>query len=175
MTAADRLLAAFLSDEDGFRAALKSIIKKDLRMNVREFSRRAGISQSTLYKLISEGREPNLRTVRAVFRAINELEEKPERGFIGIIAARPVIEKIVERRLTLDGEKIVVREYSASTVEDAIVAAVSAERDGASAVVCAPIIGTTVEKIVKIPVITIMPESSVVKAIKVAAKKARMK
>ena len=174
MSLVDRLLAGFLADDDGFRKALKSALRDDLKMSVQGFCKKSGISPSTMYKLLSERRQPNLRTVRAIFRAIRELEWKAEKGFIGIIAARPVIDKIVVRRILLDGQRVVLREYSASTVEDAIVAAVSAERDGASAVVCAPIIGTTVEKIVRIPVITIMPEQSVVRAVKLAAKKARM-
>ena len=171
----DKLLKGFISGDDGFRNALESVIRSELGMNVLAFCRKTGLSQSTIYKLLSEKREPNMRTVRAIFRAIREIEAESECEFIGIIAARPVIEKIVERRITLDGEKIVVREYSASTVEDAIVAAVNAERDGAGAIVCAPIIGTTVEKIVRIPVVTIMPETSVVRAIKTAAKRSRLK
>ena len=171
----DELLKGFLSGDDGFRNALKAVINDELGMSVAVFSRKTGISRSTLYKLFSEKREPNLRTVREIFSGVRKLECSSGEPFIGLIAARPVIEKIVERRITLDGEKIVVREYSASTVEDAIVASVNAERDGAGAIVCAPIIGTTVAKIVKIPVVTIMPESSVVKAIKAAAKRARIK
>ena len=43
-------------------------------------------------------------------------------------------------------------------MEEAIIAAVNAERDGAKALVCAPIVGPTVEKILNIPVTTIAPE-----------------
>jgi len=64
-----------------------------------------------------------------------------------------------------------VREYAASTMEDAIIAAVRAERDGASALVCAPIVSPTVEKILSIPVATINPTSSIVRAIELAARK----
>ena len=51
------------------------------------------------------------------------------------------------------GEKsLKVKEYPAQTMEDAIIAAVMAERDGALAVVCAPIIAPTIEKLLAIPV-----------------------
>jgi predicted transcriptional regulator len=56
-------------------------------------------------------------------------------------------------------------------MEEAIVAAVRAEREGARAVVCAPIVSTTVEKILRIPVATIMPKNSLLDAIETAARK----
>ena len=52
-----------------------------------------------------------------------------------------------------------------STVEDAIIAAVRAERDGALGVVCATIVAPTVEKILSIPVSRAIPSTSVLKAI----------
>jgi predicted transcriptional regulator len=73
----------------------------------------------------------------------------------------------------VDDRRIVVREYSAMTMEDAIVAAIKAERDGAQALVCAPIVSYTLEKIVRIPVATIMPTTSVTNAIENASKKVR--
>ena len=45
-------------------------------------------------------------------------------------------------------------------MEEAIIAAVNAERDGAKALVCAPIVSPTVEKILNIPVTTIIPETA---------------
>jgi len=58
-------------------------------------------------------------------------------------------------------------------VEDAIVSAIRAERDGAVAVVCAPIVSPTIEKILDIPIATIVPKDSVTEAIKLAARKSR--
>ena len=51
------------------------------------------------------------------------------------------------------------------TVEDAIIAAVRAERDGALAIICAPIVAPTVEKIVSIPVSTVVPTNSIMRAV----------
>ncbi len=56
-------------------------------------------------------------------------------------------------------------------MEEAIVAAIKAERDGATALVCAPIVSPTVEKVLTIPVATIMPRDSLMAAIQLAAKK----
>jgi predicted transcriptional regulator len=56
-------------------------------------------------------------------------------------------------------------------MEDTIISAIKAERDGAVAVVCAPIVSTTIEKILRIPVATIMPKDGLSNAIELAAKK----
>ncbi|MGZ7127387.1 MAG: helix-turn-helix domain-containing protein, partial [Halobacteriota archaeon] len=53
----------------------------------------------------------------------------------------------------------------------ALIAAIHAERDGALALVCAPIVSPTVEKILRIPVASIMPQNSLVEAIRLAARK----
>jgi predicted transcriptional regulator len=58
-----------------------------------------------------------------------------------------------------------IREYPVSTIEDAIISAVIAERDGALGVVCAPMVATTVEKILEIPISPVIPMNSMFKAI----------
>ena len=47
-------------------------------------------------------------------------------------------------------------------MEDAIIAAVRAERDNALGIVCAPIVANTVEKIISIKVYTVFPLDSVI-------------
>ena len=56
-------------------------------------------------------------------------------------------------------------------MEEAIIAAIKAERDGAKAVVCAPIVSSTIEKVLRIPVAIIMPRDSLFEAIELAARK----
>jgi predicted transcriptional regulator len=58
-------------------------------------------------------------------------------------------------------------------VEDAIVAAIRAERDGAIAVVCAPIVSPTIEKVLDIPIALIDPKDSMIDAIRLAERKSR--
>ncbi len=105
--------------------------------------------------------------------AVREIEGLSKEKFIAVIAARPVLDRISERETVIDNRRVVVREYSAMNMEDAIVAAVRAERDGAQALVCAPIVSYTIEKIVRIPVATIMPGNSVALAIENASRKIR--
>ena len=95
-----------------------------------------------------------------------------EGEFIGLIVARPVLETIEERTTMLMARRMKVREYPVHTMEDAIVAAVRAEREGAVAIVCAPIVSSVIEQIVHIPVATIIPRESVQRAIELAARKA---
>ena len=174
MTIADDVVAAaFLSDEE-FRKTLEKVIKKDLGLSITEFGERSNISPSTLYKILNGDRDPNLGTLRDVVEAIRNIEGLSREKFIAVIAARPVLDRISEREMAVDGKRIVVREYSAMTMEDAIVAAIKAERDGAQALVCAPIVSYTLEKIIRIPVATIQPSNSVTLAIETASKKVRM-
>ena len=95
-----------------------------------------------------------------------------EGEFIGLIVARSVLETIEESTAEVGTRRIRVREYPVHTMEDAIIAAVRAEREGAVAVVCAPIVSSVIEQLVHIPVATIIPRESVQRAIELAAHKA---
>jgi predicted transcriptional regulator len=169
----DRLLrAAMLSDED-FVATLNGILKTDLRMTGRELSERSGITASSLYKILRGERSPNLSTLRAIVGALRHVSHPAgEEEFIGVIAARQTLDGIEERFAEVDGKRVRVREYAVHTIEDAIVAAVRAEREGARGIVCAPIVSSTIEELVSIPVATIVPRESVQQAIELAARKA---
>lgn len=171
MTVASELVDSLLESDEAFRETLKRILKVDLGMSVSEFSEISGISQSTIYKIISEKREPNLRTLRQIIKAIRKVEGLKREAFIAVIVARSVLNKIEERKMKIDRKVVTIREYPANSMEETIIASINAERDGAMAIVCAPIVSTTIEKILRIPVVTIMPKNSVKEAIKVAAKK----
>ena len=168
---ADELIRAAVESDQAFIKEFERIIKEELRMTAAEFSERSGIPQSTIYKLLSGHRDPNIKTLRQIVRILNKMEgtEKPE--FIAVIAARPVLDNIAEKKLKVGGRLLTIREYSATSMEEAIIAAINAERDGAKALVCAPIVSTTVEKVLRIPVATIMPKDSLIAAIELAARK----
>jgi|YelNatPaOPRAMG01_1025707.scaffolds.fasta_scaffold07979_7 predicted transcriptional regulator len=168
----DQLLRSLTEQDADFSETLRRIIKEDLAMDLREFARKAGIPNSTLYKIISEKRAPNLRTLRAIVRCVDEIEGKAKGEFVAVIAARSVLDRIEERTISIDGKAIQVREYPASTIEDVIVASIRAEEEGARGIVCAPIVSSTVERVVRIPIVTIAPKESVLEAIRVVAKKA---
>ena len=125
-----------------------------------EFAKKAGIPVSTLYKIL-KGNKPRYENIMRIFSALHEKQD-----FVALIAARYVLEDL------RFGET--VRLYPASTLEDAIVAVVRAEKDGARAIVCAPILSSLAQKLVDVPVITIKPGSSVVEAVKVALRRANL-
>ena len=160
----DDLITGMLREEGGFQSAFRSILEDELKMTLNEFSQASGIPLSTLYKVLGGDREPNLRTVRQIVKAIRLIEIPEDSRFIAIIAASTALEN-VPCSITVRGNTIRVREYPAATLEDAIIAAVRAERDGAIGLVCAPIVAPTVEKILSIPVSRVIPTTSIHKAI----------
>lgn len=163
MTVSD-LIAGMLREDGGFQKAFRSILDDELNMSLNEFCQLSGISQSTMYKILEDKREPNLRTVRQVIKSLKILMEPEDSHFIAVIAFTTVLENL-PKSIDMDGLSVNVREYPVSTVEDAIIAAVRAERDGALGVVCAPIVAPTIEKILAIPVSRVIPTSSVLLAI----------
>jgi predicted transcriptional regulator len=169
MPNADRVMRAAFQSDESLRETLKEVLS-ELGLSAREFCRISEIPQSTLYKILSGHREPNITTLRQIVRTIKQLEGS-DGNFIAIIAARTVLDKISEKKMKVGDKLLTLREYSATNIEEAIIAAVRAERDGASALVCAPIVSPTVEKLLTIPVATIIPKDSVLRAIEVAAKK----
>ncbi|MDK2911626.1 MAG: hypothetical protein PWR29_583 [Methanolobus sp.] len=171
MNAADKIIDAVLESDDRFRETLSKVIKDELGLTALEFAEKADIPQSTLYKVMSGKREPNMKTLRQIIKTIKRIEGSEKGNFIAVIAARPVLDNISETKRKICGNLCTIREYSATSMEEAIIAAVRAERDGAKALVCAPIVSPTVEKILRIPVATIMPKDSLIEAIELVTKK----
>jgi predicted transcriptional regulator len=163
MTVED-LISSMLREEGGFQKAFRNILNEELKMSLSEFCSISGISQSTMYKILEESREPNLRTIRQIIRALNIITKSDDEKFVAVIASSTFMESL-PKTMDVDGRTIRIKEYPISTVEDAIIAAVRAERDGALAIVCAPIIALTVKKIIRIPVSPVMPLGSVLKAL----------
>ncbi|MCS7119428.1 MAG: helix-turn-helix domain-containing protein [Archaeoglobaceae archaeon] len=164
-----RIIASLVLDEN-FGKRLETVIKKELQMDIRDFAKEARISESTIYKLISGKREPNLKTLRQIARIIERRFSRDEE-FIAVVASRSVLNMLLSYSIEIDEKKIAVREYSANSFEDAIISAVKAEREGARAIVCAPILSPTLEKIVSIPIVTIIPKEDLMNAIRLAAQK----
>ncbi len=168
---ADYLIKAAVESNEAFIKEFARILKDELHMTATEFSEKSGIPASTVHKILSGHREPNIKTFRQIVSVLKKQEGKEKTGFIAVIAARPVLDLITEKKLKVKDRLFTIREYSAVSMEEAIIAAIKAERDGAKAVVCAPIVSTTIEKVLQIPVVTIMPRDSLFEAIDLAARK----
>jgi predicted transcriptional regulator len=173
VTADEDLLWAAIEGDEAFQRELDRILRDELDMTAREFARASGLGESTLYKTLSGDRRPNLVTLRRLVRAVQDQIGSQRGRFVALIASRTVVEDLEDRVAELGLEDIEVRDYPAFNIEEAIIQAIRAEREGAVALVCAPIVSTTIEKILHIPVATIMPRRSVLDAIALAAKKAK--
>lgn len=173
MTADEDLLWAALEGDEAFREELRRVLRDDLQMTARDFAERSGLGESTVYKILSGDRRPNVGTLRRLVHAVQDVIGSRRGRFVALIASRAVVEDLMPEVEEMGLGDIEVREYTAFNLEEAIIQAIRAEREGALALVCAPILSTTIEKILHIPVATIQPRESVLDAIALAASKVR--
>ena len=143
--------------EIDFTVALNEELERR-NMSVRELANLTGIPVSTLYKVTMGERDPRLSTVKKIVSIL-----EPERHrFIAVIAAKFLLDSVETRDVESSGQKFAIRGYSAHSLDECIVAAARAEKDGASGIICAPILASIVEKIVDVPVGMLRPELSCV-------------
>ena len=173
MTADEDLLWAAVEGDEAFRQELRRVLKEELCMTARDFAKEAGLGESTVYKMLSGDRHPNLETLRRIIKAVQDIIGSQRGRFIALIVARSVIDDLEPELRALGLGDIEVREYSAFNLEEVIIQGIRAEREGALALVCAPIVSTTIERILHIPVATIQPRESVHRAIAMAVEKVR--
>ena len=153
--------------ETDFTTALNEELEKK-NMTVRELADLTGIPSSTLYKVTVGERDPRLSTIKKIVFVL-----EPQRSrFIGIIAAKFLLDTLEVREISFNGRTFGIRGYSANSLEECIIAAARAEKDGASGIICAPILASIVEKIVDIPVGMLRPDLSILsEAINAVVKK----
>ena len=138
--------------ETTFQTALaEELARRDL--TIRELSTLTGIPLPTLYKVSSGERDPRLSTVRRIAEAFEPQRERA----IAVIAARFLLDMVAGQEIELRGKSYPVRGYAANSLEECIIAAVRAEKEGAAAIVCAPVLASIVERIVDIPVTILRP------------------
>lgn len=141
-----------------FRQEFKTALEEALdrrQMTLKELAELADIPPATLYKITSGERDPRLSTVKSIVLAL----EPYDQDMIAIIAAKFLLDEIEGEPLEYNGRKIRVKGYTANTMEDCIVAAVRAEKEGAAGIICAPILATLIERIVDIPVVIVRPDN----------------
>jgi predicted transcriptional regulator len=164
-------MRAMMEDADAFPAALRAVLKEDLKVSVVEFAEASGIPQPTIYKLLSGEHEPNLRTVRMCVRAIIALEGGRTGGFVAVVAPPPTLSRLALDRIGRE-TGAVLRPYSASTAEDAVVAGVWAEREGAVAVVAGPLESASLRRALTVDVVAPDPTEPFEAAVRRAAESA---
>ena len=146
---------------------------KQLGLTIGEFSKNSGIPLSTLNKILEEKRDLRLSTFRQIVKTVSRIEGGGfSEPFVAVIAARTTLDEIKTRVIHTGKIKIPIREYSAITIEDVLKAAVKAEKEGATVIVCAPIVSELVKDFVTIPIVTMhICEEDLMEAIKTAAQK----
>ncbi|KQC05179.1 MAG: XRE family transcriptional regulator [Methanoculleus sp. SDB] len=140
-----------------FRSDFREVLEEELDrrdMSIKELSERAGIPAATIYKITSGARDPRFSTVRAIVNALDPREQ----DFIALIAAKFLLDEVTARNVTPTGKTVKIRGYTAYTMDECIVAAVRAEKEGALGIICAPILASLIERIVDIPVVIMKPK-----------------
>jgi predicted transcriptional regulator len=144
-----------------FRTDFKAALEEELNrrdMSIKELAERAEIPAATIYKITSGERDPRFSTVKAIVNAIDPMEK----DFIGIIAAKFLLDEVESMKLNIRGTVVKVRGYTANTMEECIIAAVRAEKEGAKGIICAPILASIIERIVDVPVVIMRPRQETI-------------
>ena len=106
-----------------------------------------------------QGRDFRVSTLKKIIDTIKEFEkDKDEIDKIAVIAARPSLNKIKTKIFSVKGKDYLLKEYPANSLEDCITASIQAEREGVKAIICAPIVSSSIEKVVRVPVAVVIPE-----------------
>ncbi|RWX73852.1 MAG: hypothetical protein Metus_0631 [Candidatus Methanosuratincola subterraneus] len=156
----EALISAAMESNEKFAEMLRSVMKRK-GLTVRDLSAGSGVPISTLNKMLSEERDIRLSTFREVIKYLVAKSMEIEGDItVGIIAARPSLNALSKHQLPIRGKKVIVKEYPANNLEEAIICAIKAERDRVKGLVCASIVATTVEKFVRVPIVTIRVEES---------------
>lgn len=138
-----------------FKEALEEALDRK-QMSLKELAELAGLPAATIYKITSGERDPRLSTVRAIVQAL----EPYDQDMIAIIGAKFLLDEIGAQMTSMEGKKYRIKGFTANTMEDCIVGAVKAEKEGAAGIICAPILATLIERIVDVPVVIIKPDIS---------------
>ena len=150
-----------------FKTALEMELEQR-GMSIKELAKKAKVPNATIYKITAGRRDPRLSTVKKIVEALEPRKD----AFVAIIAAKFLLDELKNVKVEINDKKFKIKGYSANSIEDCIVSAVLAEKEGALGIVCAPILASVVERIVDIPVAIIKPKESTLRdAIRGIAKK----
>ena len=127
-------------------------------MTIKELAEKSGIPLATLYKISSGEVDVRLSTVKKIVSVL----EPGLPPFIAVIAAKFLLDELEGQSVMVRGTSYKIRGYTANSLEECIIASVSAEKDGAAGIICAPILASMLEKIVDVPVAIMKPKAATV-------------
>lgn len=140
-----------------FRTALEDELRRR-NMTIKELAEQADIPIATLYKISSGKVDVRLSTIKKIVGVLEP--ELP--AFIAVIAAKFLLDEMEGHEITVREKVYKIRGYTANSIEECIIAAVMAEKEGAAGIICAPILASMVEKIVDVPVAIMKPKATTV-------------
>jgi len=166
------VLQSVVKSNEDFVEKLKEflIIKK---IKITEFCNIARIPQSTMYKIMSNPKKDfRISLLRQIIQTIMKIEGYYNEGIIlAIITTREAL-NVIQKEIKFRGERIVVKEYPANTIEEEIIQGIRAQQEGISGIICGPVAATTIEKVVEVPVVSLnFRESAIEEAIENIMKK----
>ncbi|MCS7097930.1 MAG: helix-turn-helix domain-containing protein [Candidatus Methanomethyliaceae archaeon] len=150
----EELIDSLLISNEEFSSTLRSIMKRK-NISLKELSQGCNIPISTLNKIISESRDLRISTLRAIINYFKSLESLSSDIVIGVIASRICLDTLSKHQIYVKDKKVLIKEYPVATIEDAIISAIRATRDGVHGIVCAPIVASIIEKFLKVPIVCI--------------------
>ncbi|MCS7139782.1 MAG: transcriptional regulator [Candidatus Nezhaarchaeota archaeon] len=164
------LWAALRSDKE-LADELRKVLE-ELRLSIERFSKVAGIPSSTLKKVLRAQGGITLSTLRRILSAISLVEGSPKTPFVAVIAALTTLSRVKMLSVKYQDTVIAVKGYGVSTIDEAIRAALRAQREGASVIVCAPIVAQFIKDLVSMPIVTVeVCDEDLERAIRIAAEK----
>jgi predicted transcriptional regulator len=131
MSIVDDMVTELFRHNKELHDLLSKAMKQRLGVSIGEFSEKSGIPASTLYKILSGERDPNLRTFRRIINTISEIESgyaKKKRKFIAMICSRGCLEVLEKTTVNTGKETFDVKEYSVTSIEEAIIGAIKGGR-----------------------------------------------
>jgi predicted transcriptional regulator len=153
------LLSAAMKSNEAFIDKLRTTMRQ-MGITAKDLSAGSGVPLSTINKIISQGRDLRLSTLRDLLRYLHSLEVPEADITIGVIAARPSLDKISKHQIMAKGKKVIIKEYPASSIEEVIINAIRAERERIDGIVCASIVAQVIEKFVRVPIMSLKVEES---------------
>ncbi len=151
---ASALLESAMDSNQAFSSRLR-LVMKQMGISTKELSEGSGVPLSTLNKILYQGRDLRLSTLRDILKFIQEATTPKADIVIGIIATRAALDTITRHQISVKGKKIFLKEYPSSNIEDVIVNAIKAERDRVNGLICATIIANLIEKFIRVPIMSV--------------------
>ena len=145
------LLVALKHSETEFISLLKAFLREK-GINVKKLSKISKIPLNTLYKLLSNPKKDfRVSMLRKLCNAVDKIEG-PKGKFVAVISPRVSLNQLKMKSLKIGNVILPIKEYAVITIEDVMVQAIKAQKQGAVGLVCGPMAAFHIKDMVDIPI-----------------------